>query len=34
VHDCIRAQSGHETEPDSGLLAMIAGLRQRALAQR
>jgi hypothetical protein len=34
VHDCIRTQSGLGTEPDSGILAMIAGLRQRALANR
>jgi hypothetical protein len=30
VHESIRAQAGHSAAPDSGLHAMIAGLRQRA----
>jgi hypothetical protein len=30
VHESIRAQAGHSGSPDSGLHAMIAGLRQRA----
>ena len=29
VHERIRAQAGRRTEPDSGLQAMIAGLRRR-----
>ena len=30
VHECVRAQAGLRTAPESGLHAMIAGLRQRA----
>jgi len=30
VHDCIRAQAGHKTNPAGGLRAVVAGLRQRA----